>query len=130
MTAKLNANVGEWYELMSADPERAKKFYGEVIGWSTSPLESSPGPYTMWMNGDTPIGGLVGPRGKQKGWPSGETPHWVSYMATDDVDRAARKTEALGGKVLVPPTDIPDFGRVAVLKDPEGAVFGVFQRRP
>jgi uncharacterized protein len=115
-----------WYELMSAHPEQAQQFYRTVVGWTTAPLEDAPFPYTVWMHEGAPVGGLVGPRDEQKGWPSGAAPHWVSYLATDDVDRAAQKAKELGGQILVPPTDIPRFGRAAVLQDPEGAVFGVF----
>jgi hypothetical protein len=50
----------------------------------------------------------------------------VSSFAADNVDKAVEKAQKLGGQVLVPPTDIPQFGRAAVLKDPEGDVFGIF----
>jgi uncharacterized protein len=129
MTKNLWDGVTAWHELMSLDPERAKKFYQEVIGLTTSPLEGSPFPYTVWMHDNEPLGGLVPPQEKQKGWPSGATPHWVSSFATDDVDQSVEKAQKLGGEVLVPATDIPEFGRAAVLKDPEGAVFGIFQKR-
>jgi uncharacterized protein len=120
--------VTVWHELMSLDPERARKFYQEVIGLTTSPLEGAPFPYMVWMQGGEPVGGLVPPQGEQKGWPSGPAPHWVSSFATDNVDKAVERAKKLGGQVLVPPTDIPQFGRAAVLKDPEGAVFGIFQK--
>ena len=118
-----------WHELMSLDPERAKAFYQEVIGLKAAPLEGSPFPYTLWLQDGEPVGGLVPPQDQQEGWPSGQKPHWVSSFATDDVDQAVEKARKLGGQVLVPPTDIPEFGRAAVLKDPEGAVFGIFQKR-
>jgi predicted enzyme related to lactoylglutathione lyase len=51
------------------------------------------------------------------------------FSATDDVDQAVWKARKLGGQVLVPPTDIPEFGCAVVLKDPEGAFFGIFQKR-
>jgi uncharacterized protein len=118
-----------WHELMSANPERARKFYREVAGLTTESLEGSPFPYTVWTQNGAPVGGLVPPQPDKKGWPSGETPHWVSSFAVEDVDRAAKCAQELGGQVLVPPTDIPKFGKAAVLKDPEGAVFGIFKRR-
>jgi|SRR5688572_22670963 uncharacterized protein len=122
-------SVTVWHELMSLDPERAKSFYREVIGLTVEPLQGAPFPYTIWMQNGEPVGGLVPPQGEQEGWPSGTTPHWVSSFASEDVDQAVEKAQKLGGKVLVPPTDIPQFGRAAVLKDPEGAVFGIFQKR-
>lgn len=122
-------NTMVWRELMSDNPEVAKKFYGKVVGLSTEPLEGSPFPYTLWKQDGTPTGGLVPPQEGQKGWPSGKTPHWISYFAVEDVEKAAKNAEELGGQVLVPPTDIPEFGKAAVLKDPEGATFGIFQRQ-
>jgi predicted enzyme related to lactoylglutathione lyase len=122
-------HVTAWHELMSRDPERAKKFYQEVLGLKASPLEGAPFPYTVWMQDKEPLGGLVPPQDNQKGWPSGSTPHWVSSFATDDVDQTVEKAQKLGGQVLVPATDIPEFGRAAVLKDLEGAVFGIFEKR-
>lgn len=122
-------DVNVWHELMSLDPEKARKFYQEVLGLKASPLSGSSFPYTVWLQDGEPLGGLVPPQNGKKGWPSGSTPHWVSSFAADDVDQAVQKAQELGGQVLVPPTDIPQFGRAAVLKDPEGAVFGIFQKR-
>jgi uncharacterized protein len=122
-------DVTVWHEFMSLDPERARKFYEEVLGLTTTSLEGAPFSYTLWMQDGNPIGGLIPPQNENKTWPSGSTPHWVSSFATDNVDQAVQKTQELGGQVLLPPTDIPKFGRAAVLKDPEGAVFGVFQKR-
>jgi len=122
-------HVTIWHELMSLDPERAKQFYQEVIGLSTELLKEAPFPYTILLQDGEPMGGLVPPQGKQKGWPSGSKLHWVSSFATADVDQAVEKAQKLGGEVLVAPTDIPQFGRAAVLKDLEGAVFGIFQKR-
>ena len=122
-------DVNVWHELMSLDPEKAREFYQEIVGLKASPLNGGSFPYTVWLQDGEPVGGLVPPQGDQKGWPSGSTPHWVSSFATDEVDQAVKKAQKLGGQVLVPPTDIPQFGRAAVLKDPEGAVFGIFQKR-
>jgi predicted enzyme related to lactoylglutathione lyase len=122
-------NVTSWHELVSLDSERARKFYQEVIGLTTSPLEGVPFPYTVWMRDGETVGGLVPPQREQKGWPSSPTPHWVSSFATNNVDKAVEKARKLGDQVLLPPIDILQFGRAAALKDPEGAVFGIFQKR-
>ena len=111
-----------WHELMTTDTEGAETFYTEVTG-----LAVTPGPYPMLMAGEQPVAGLVGPRDEGPGWPSGgPEPHWIAYFDVDDVDAAAQKAEALGGQVLLPPVDVPDFGRAAVLRDPQGAAFGVY----
>jgi len=81
----------------------------------------------MLLDGDQPVGGLIGPTDEGPVWPSGgPEPHWIAYIAVEDVDAAARRARDLGGQVLLPPVDIPGFGRAAVLRDPQGAAFGVF----
>ena len=57
-------------------------------------------------------------------------PHWGIYITVDDVDATARKAEAIGGKVVVPPTDIPKVGRFSVIKDPQGIPFSVITYLP
>lgn len=116
-----------WHELMTNDPDAAQRFYEEVVGLSVSPLGDGPDAYRMAIFGDTPVGGFVGPRPDGSPWPSGgPEPHWVASFGVDDADEAARKTRELGGDVLLDPVDVPGMGRAAVLRDPQGAVFGVF----
>jgi predicted enzyme related to lactoylglutathione lyase len=111
-----------WHELMTTDTKGAANFYREVTG-----LTVIPGDYQMLMAGDQPVGGLVGPRPEGPIWPSGgPQPHWIAYLGVEDVDAAVRKARELKGQVLVPPTEIPEFGRVAVLRDPQGAAFGIY----
>ncbi len=115
-----------WHELMTTDVEGAQKFYQEVTG-----LTVKTGDYNMIIAGKQPVGGMTGPTPNGPVWPSGgPEPHWIAYIGVDNVDIAAQKTQNLGGRILVPPTDIPGFGRVAVLRDPQGAAFGVFAPLP
>jgi uncharacterized protein len=110
-----------WHELMTPDTEGAQAFYREVTG-----LTATPGPYLMLMAGEQSIGGLIGPTPDGPTWPSGgPEAHWVPYIAVEDVDAAAERARSLGGEILVPPTDIPGYARVAVLRDPQGATFGI-----
>jgi predicted enzyme related to lactoylglutathione lyase len=57
-------------------------------------------------------------------------PHWMTYIAVDDVDQSAAKVWELGGKVCVPPTDIPNTGRFCVVNDPSGATFSLITLKP
>ncbi len=115
-----------WHELMTTDTERAQEFYREVAG-----LACQPGQYPMIMDGDQLVGGLVGPRPDSPVWPSGgPEPHWIPYFGVEDADAAVRRAQELGGHVLVPLTVIPEFGRAAVLRDPQGAAFGIFAPLP
>lgn len=111
-----------FHELMTTDVEKAKEFYLKVTG-----LTATSGPYPILMDGTQLVAGLVGPRAEGSGWPSGgPDAHWIAYIGVDDVNAAAKKTEELGGKILLPPTEVPGFGRAAVLRDPQGAAFGIF----
>ncbi|MHB1294207.1 MAG: VOC family protein [Anaerolineae bacterium] len=112
-----------WHELMTTDVEGAHTFYREVTGLTTAYV----GNYPMLMDGEQPVGGVAGPTEAGPVWPSGgPEPHWIAYIGVEDVDVAAERARALGGQILLPPTDVPGFGRAAVLRDPQGAPFGIF----
>jgi predicted enzyme related to lactoylglutathione lyase len=113
-----------WNELYTPDLEKAKTFYKAAFGLES---ESVPGmDYTMLKVGDRPIGGLMS-TGIGGPVPADVPPHWNVYFAVDDTDAAVAKVEKLGGKTIVPPTDIPGVGRFAVLADPQGASFSVMK---
>jgi len=113
-----------WYELLTSDPAAAQDFYIDVVGWGTAPFEGAPIPYTMWMKGETPVGGVVEfPQEEAKGQP----PHWMAHVYVDDVDATAARVTELGGEILMGPEDIPDVGRYAVFRDPQGAVLSAFR---
>lgn len=114
-----------WYELMTTDPQAAQSFYTDVIGWSTAPFEGAEIPYTMWMSGDAPVGGVMAQ--PQEASDQGAPPHWMAYVAVDDVDATAKKAEKLGASLLVEPSDIPNVGRFAVLQDPQGAAIAIIR---
>ena len=113
-----------WYELQTPDPDAARDFYGEVVGWSTAPFDRADVPYWLWMKAeDDPVGGVMKlpAEAEQMGVP----PHWLAYVRVPDVDATAEKTEELGGKVLAGPESV-DVGRWAVLEDPQGAVIALW----
>jgi uncharacterized protein len=123
----MSAETGRfvWFDLMTTDLEKAKSFYSDVIGWQTRKWPG--GDYEMWMAGEQSIGGLMAlPTEARK---AGTPPHWMGYVATNDVDATVKKAEKLGGRVLVPAQDIPDVGRFAFLADPQGAAFAVFMSK-
>lgn len=123
-----------WHELMTSDIDAAKAFYTEVIGWKVKDtevtgwkIEDTPMPdmqYSMFGIGDNQIAGLMEmPTALAD---AGVPPHWLGYVAVDDVDATAKKITELGGEIKAPPHDIPEVGRFAVAADPQGAVFAVF----
>lgn len=114
-----------WYDLMTTDPEAAIDFYGKVLGWTTAVMDVTDEPYTMFMSGETGVGGVNKlPEEAQK---AGAPPHWLAYVATDDVDATVSRAGELGGGTVHPPTDIPTIGRFAVIRDPHGAVLSPYK---
>jgi uncharacterized protein len=112
-----------WHDLMTTDPKSAIAFYAELFAWKTTEVEmGSMGKYTMIKAGDRDIGGIV-PLDKSHGAPS----HWIGYCTVSDVDAAVKRGKELGGKVHVPPADIPEVGRFAVIADPQGGVISPFK---
>jgi predicted enzyme related to lactoylglutathione lyase len=109
-----------WHELLTTDTAAAAAFYPRVVPWRTQP-SSMPG-YTLWMAGQTQIGGLMALPQDAGGPP----PHWLIYVGTPSVDASCLQAQGLGAKVLKAPADIPNVGRFAVLSDPQGATFALF----
>ena len=110
-----------WNELATTDLDAAKKFYTELFGWQLKDSQAAGMVYHEIVVGSQHIGGLY-----QMGPEFGGAPaHWVAYVSVDDVDASARRVEELGGKVCVPPTDIPNTGRFCVINDPAGATISL-----
>lgn len=111
-----------WNELRTPDPEAAKRFYTQLLGWTTREMDMvEAGSYTIFVAGDKDVGGMM------KTTKEGIPPHWLSHVAVEDVDAATKKAEQLGAKTDVPPTDIPGTGRFSVITDPTGASIALFQ---
>ncbi len=110
-----------WCELTTTDPAAAAEFYKSCFGWTIEPMDMGM-PYNVLKVGESAIGGIMG---TPPGAPAGMPPMWAAYVTVPDVDALAGKVEAMGGKVMVPPTDIPTVGRFAVIQDPQGAMLSV-----
>jgi predicted enzyme related to lactoylglutathione lyase len=110
-----------WTELNTGDPERAAAFYTGLLGWETEKQPMGDFVYTYFKQGERRNGGMMQLTAEMGPIP----PHWAVYFAVDDCDGRAARATGLGGKVLVPPTDVPDVGRFAVLQDPQGAAFAI-----
>lgn len=108
-----------WYEHFSADPARARAFYGPLFGWHVEDLPMGEQRYPLIMNAADGIGGF---RSAAAGAPA----HWLSYLSVEDVDRAHAAALAAGAKAVMPPTDFAPVGRGSVLADPTGAVFSLW----
>ena len=115
-----------WPELNTTDVEGAKTFYSTLFGWDAtdSPLPEG-GAYTMLKFDGQEIGALAGLQDAQK--KAGVPPHWMSYVAVANADESAKKAASLGGTVIAGPFDVMDAGRMAIIQDPTGAVFSLWQ---
>jgi predicted enzyme related to lactoylglutathione lyase len=110
--------VGDWYwnELMTLDERKALAFYEKAFGYTHDSMDMGPqGTYYLLKQGDKMRGGLMHA-------PMPDTPPlWVPYVAVADCDATAAKAQGLGAQLMVPPTDIPNVGRFAVLMDAQRA---------
>ncbi|MEU2861512.1 VOC family protein [Streptomyces mirabilis] len=107
-----------WVELLTRAPDRAVEFYTTVFGWTVNPSEH----YTQWGIEGADFGGMVA---MDDNFPHAVPPHWLPYFAVEDVDATANATVGAGGGILMEPTSVPQGPRIAVLRDPQGAFFGV-----
>jgi uncharacterized protein len=113
-----------WHDLTTNDPESCRTFYGALLGWEYVETTVLGHPYTVARLGKKPVGGIHTPRPET----AGRTPsHWLSYMSVADVDASVTKAKAEGAAVLAGPLDIGSAGRAAVLRDPQGAPFGLIR---
>jgi predicted enzyme related to lactoylglutathione lyase len=111
-----------WNELMTRDVERAKKFYGQTIGWSFEAMPTPDGG-TYWLAkmDDEPVAGIFDISGPEYG----QVPEsWMAYLAVDDVDARVQRAVKAGAKLMKPAFDVPGVGRIAILMEPGGAGVG------
>jgi uncharacterized protein len=106
-----------WCELLTTDVPEAKRFYSKLFGWTLEPAPMPGMEYTLVKYGGEQMGGIMTMPPGCEGMP----PSWGVYVTVADVDATAKLAMEMGGKVLVPPQDIPQVGRFCVLQDPQGA---------
>jgi predicted enzyme related to lactoylglutathione lyase len=113
--------VPNWVDLGTADLADATRFYTELFGWTAHVSGEQYGGYTIFNLRGRPVAGagpLLG---------DAQPTAWSTYVATDDADAVAARVEAAGGKVLVPPFDVMEQGRMSAFLDRTGAAFSVWE---
>jgi predicted enzyme related to lactoylglutathione lyase len=115
-----------WFELGTNNQDAAKTFYTNLFGWQYNEHElgGDMGVYTMFTLDGKEVGAAYTLNAQQQ---SGVPPHWMPYVAVASADATAAKATALGGAIVAPAFDVFDFGRMAVVKDPTGAVLSLWQ---
>jgi predicted enzyme related to lactoylglutathione lyase len=115
-----------WNEAGVRDAEAAKKFYTELLGWTPQDMDMGPqGTYTLLQVDGKNVAGLYELKGEQF---ANVPPHWMPYVAVDDCDERTHRAQALGGRMMMPPMDVPNVGRMSIVSDPLGATLSLFQR--
>jgi predicted enzyme related to lactoylglutathione lyase len=125
MTVKTSHEPGTpcWIDLGTPDQDAAGEFYGSLFGWELEEdenAEETAGYRTAQLDGKA-VGGVMKLMGE------GQPPAWMTYLATEDADATTARAREAGAQVLAEPMSVLDYGRMAVLADPTGAVFGVWQ---
>lgn len=120
-----------WYELLTSDSAAAQPFYEHLLGWEFSDGDQSGIEYRIATAHDPEtqeshgIAGMMTISAEMR--EGGARPVWMGYIGVDDVDKTVVSIESAGGQVHVPPTDIPDVGRFAMVTDPQGVPFYVMR---
>jgi predicted enzyme related to lactoylglutathione lyase len=120
MTAPVHGSIG-WIQVGTDDPDGAKRFYGDLLGWTFEADPNGGGRYHLITTpgGERPSGGIADT--------GGESPNHAIFLAiVSNVATTVAEAERLGGKVLTPPTTTPTGLVFADLLDPSGNHFGVF----
>jgi predicted enzyme related to lactoylglutathione lyase len=113
-----------WDELGTTDADAAQRFYETVFDWTATDMGPDYGGYRIFNRGETGVAGFMTV-------PDDSTsPHWQPHIAVEDADATVTKALELGGSTIVEPMNVPKVGRVAVLRDPQGATFGIIKPDP
>ncbi len=114
-----------WNELQTTDTNKAKEFYGNLLGWTFHDHNTPNMQYTMIKVDGKDIGGIMACPSNDKKVP----PHWMSYINVIDLNSTVKKAQELGGILQVPPTEVPDMGSFALIQDPTGAYIAFWQTK-
>jgi predicted enzyme related to lactoylglutathione lyase len=107
-----------WNEIMTSDDAASTAFYSQLFGWTPKPFGEGMD-YTILENNGAGAAGLM------KSPEGGPSPMWIAYVSVKDIHASVAKLEQLGGKVCKGPFPIPTVGQIAIVQDPQGAVFGL-----
>jgi predicted enzyme related to lactoylglutathione lyase len=117
-----------WTEIASNDADKCQAFYEEIFGWKFKSGDASGGmDYREFStSGDKPVGGLYQIDPKFFG-DNPPPPHYMTYVAVDDVDESAKQAKELGATLIREPMDIPNVGRFCIIQDPTGGMIATFR---
>lgn len=114
-----------WYELLTTDADKAQAFYSNVLGWTANDSGQPGMDYRILMADGEGVGGLMQLTRDMQA--HGARPVWLGYVGVKDVDETVAAISDSGGTVQMPPMDVPNVGRIAMVTDPEGIPFYVMK---
>jgi predicted enzyme related to lactoylglutathione lyase len=113
-----------WIDLTVSDAERVRDFYRTVVGWTTSEVAMGDyNDYCLHPPGGDPVAGVCHARGMNADIP----PVWLMYITVAELDASLAHCKKLGGTVIGSSRDLGHYGRMAIIRDPAGAVCGLIQ---
>jgi uncharacterized protein len=112
-----------WADLFTSKPEEATKFYGSLLGWTSTTVHQKGSDYTIFFNGGVPVAGLAPHKVGKEDHPS----KWIGYVSVFDIAATAALVTKNGGKVHAQPKSFPDRGSQVVITDGEGIAIGLLQ---
>ncbi|HEY3479821.1 MAG TPA: VOC family protein [Streptomyces sp.] len=127
VTAPYEPGTPCWLDLMVPDQQAALDFYRDLFGWQGEIGAEEFGGYSVCTLKGKPVAGIMQTM-TAEGQPA-PPPAWTSYFATADADATQEAITASGGMVMAPAMDVGTFGRMLIAADPQGAVFGVWQKK-
>jgi uncharacterized protein len=117
-----------WVELATTDQKAGVAFYRALFGWDVDEQPIGPGEaYSMFLLRGKEVGAAYNMRPQER--QGGAPPHWNLYVTVANVDETVKRAEGLGANMLAPPFDVMDAGRMAILQDPTGAVFQLWEAK-
>jgi predicted enzyme related to lactoylglutathione lyase len=118
---KYEPGMFSWIELATNDAAASKAFYTSLFGWDAKDMPIPDGVYTILQKNGHDLGALY----QTKEIP----PNWATYITVENADDAAKKATDLGATIVAPPFDVMDIGRMALVADPQGATFALWQAK-
>lgn len=120
-----------WHDLLTDTPKESQRFYEELFGWEFERIGPNFGAiasanYMLIRHDGQLIGGMID---ESRLDTDEEISQWVVLMSTDNIDAAVEKLQSAGGTVFTPPTNLADRGRIAVVTDPQGALFALLETK-
>jgi predicted enzyme related to lactoylglutathione lyase len=117
-----------WVDLAATDATRAIDFYGSLFGWDAAPQAANGGVLVRLTQRGRDVGSLY--QLARPALDQGVRSHWTPYVRVEDATAASDRARALGGSVAVEPFAVEGMARIALLVDPDGAAFGIWEGLP